>query len=317
MKAAIVEKTGKNPCYGDFAEPCADANSVLVEVRAAALSNLVRGKAAGTHYTSTPKTPFVPGVDGVGILQNGNRVYFFSPPAPFGAMAERVALSPKNCIPLPAAIDEIKAAALANPGMSSVAALRYRAKIESGQTVLINGATGVSGRLAVQISKRLGAGRVIATGRDKGVLKRLEETGADVCIPLSEDREEQQFAFMKLLDEVPVDIVLDYIWGPSMESFFTAAAKTAHDDRRLCVVQIGAMSAATLTMPASPLRSTGLVLMGSGIGSVSTADLIASIAEVFQMEAERPVDIDIEAVPLTEVESHWHRTTRQRLVFTT
>ncbi len=316
MKAAIIKKAGETPSYGDFAEPSAGSDEVLVSIRAAALSNLVRGKAAGKHYTSAPKTAFIPGVDGVGTFRDDQKVYFFSPPAPFGAMAERVALPPENCIPLPQGIDEVKAAALANPGMSSVAALRCRAGFQPGQTVLINGATGVSGRLAVQIAKRLGAGRVIATGRNKDVLRQLRQTGADKCIALLENREEQEPAFTALLGEEPVDIVLDYIWGTSMESFFAAVAKTVHDDHRLCIVQIGAMSAATLTMPASLLRATGLVLMGSGIGSVSNANLIASIAEVFRMEADRPLDIDIEAVPLTEVKTYWNRTTQRRLVFT-
>lgn len=316
MKAAIVEKAGKIPFYGDFAEPSVGVDEVLINIKSAALSNLVRGKAAGKHYTSVPKTAFVPGVDGVGVLQNGQKVYFFSPPEPFGTMAERVAISSKSCIQLPQEIEMTKAAALANPGMSSVAALRYRANIEPGQTVLINGATGVSGSLAVQIAKRLGAGRVIATGRNKDTLKRLQKMGADKCIVLSEGREEQESAFIALLREGNVDIVLDYIWGSSMESFFAAVAKTVHDDRRLSVVQIGAMSAQELTMPAAVLRSTGLVLMGSGIGSVSNANLMASIAEVFSLESNKPLDIDIEAVPLSEVEIHWNRSTQSRLVFT-
>lgn len=316
MKAAIVEQAGKTPTYGDFAEPSVSAGEVLINIKSAALSNLVRGKAAGKHYTSAPKTAFVPGVDGVGTLSDGQKVYFFSPPEPFGAMAERVAVSSQNCIPLPQDIDEIKAAALANPGMSSVAALRFRASIEPGQTVLINGATGISGNLAVQIAKRLGAGRVIATGRNKDALKRLQQLGADKCIALSEDRQEQDDAFIDVLRERPVDIVLDYIWGPSMASFFAAAAKMIHDDRRLCVVQIGSMSAPELMMPASVLRSTGLVLMGSGIGSVSNANLMAAIAEVFRLEADQSLDIDIEAVPLTEVETQWNRKTESRLVFT-
>ena len=130
------------------------------------------------------------GADGVGQLEDGTRVYFAFPRAPVGAMAERVAVRGDLTIPLPANLDDITAAALANPGMSSWAALTERCDFRPGESVLINGATGASGRLAVQIARHLGAGRIVATGRRAQMASALTALGADAFIPLEQPRED-------------------------------------------------------------------------------------------------------------------------------
>ena len=99
MKAAIVHTAGQTPAYGDFAEPVAAAGENHVTVTAAALSPLARGRASGRHYSSEGVFPFVAGVDGVGRLDNGQRVYFALPRAPFGAMAERSVVAASHCAP--------------------------------------------------------------------------------------------------------------------------------------------------------------------------------------------------------------------------
>jgi len=135
----------------------------------------------------------------------------------------------------------VTAAAIANPGMSSWAAYRERAKLKAGETVLVNGATGAAGRLAVQIAKHLGASKVIATARNADALKSIEALGADVTIPLVEDEAaladgfEQQFA-------QGVDVVIDYLWGKSAERLLIAGAKAGKDAVPIRFVQIGAVS---------------------------------------------------------------------------
>jgi NADPH:quinone reductase-like Zn-dependent oxidoreductase len=129
----------------------------------------------------------VVGVDGVGTTHSGQRVYFCMPAAPFGGMAEKTLVPTANCVVLPEDLDDVRAAALANPGMSSVAALKTRADLRRGDTVLVNGATGAAGTLAVQLAKHLGAGKVIATGRDAAALQRVAGLGADVTISLLDD----------------------------------------------------------------------------------------------------------------------------------
>jgi NADPH:quinone reductase-like Zn-dependent oxidoreductase len=173
MKAAVVKGVGQLPVYADFANPDALAGYRLIDVAASALSQVARAKASGSHYSSTDVFPFVAGLDGTGRLEDGRRVYFFGPLAPFGAMAQRSLVPETNVIALPDGLDDITAAAIAIPGMSSWAALIERAKFVAGETVLINGATGTSGRLAVQIAKYLGAGKIIATGRNAAALEAL------------------------------------------------------------------------------------------------------------------------------------------------
>jgi NADPH:quinone reductase-like Zn-dependent oxidoreductase len=185
MKAAIVIAAGKTPVYGDFENPTAREGQALITVKAAALSNLTKSRASGAHYSSENTFPFVPGVDGVGVTADGRRVYFALPEAPFGAMGELCTVESRRCIPLQDGLDDQTAAAIANPGMSAWAALMERARLARGETVLVNGATGTAGRIAVQLARYLGAGKVIATGRNAEELEELKALGADVLIPFS------------------------------------------------------------------------------------------------------------------------------------
>src|SRR6202142_1280351 len=195
MKAAIVVEAGKPPIYGDFQEPVPANGEVRITVSAAALSNVVKSRASGTHYSSSGGLPFVVRVDGVGRLDDGRRVYFVLPKPPLGSMSERTVVRSGQCVALPDGLDDVTAAAIANPGMSAWAALKERAKLVAGETVLVNGATGTAGRLAVQIAKYMGAKKVIATGRNVEVLKSLVSIGADVTIPLVEDGDALEQAF--------------------------------------------------------------------------------------------------------------------------
>jgi NADPH:quinone reductase-like Zn-dependent oxidoreductase len=172
MKAAIVKGAGETPVYGDFDTPIAKTGEDLISVRASALSQFSKSRASGSHYSSDGDFPAVAGADGVGLTQDGRRVYFALPKAPFGAFAEFCLVRPEQYVELPSSLDDITAAAIANPGMSAWAALVERAHLAAGETVLVNGATGTAGRIAVQLAKHLGAGKVIATGRNAKSWKR-------------------------------------------------------------------------------------------------------------------------------------------------
>ncbi len=173
------------PSTATFPEPIAEAGECCIAVAASALSHLARGRATGSHYSAAGVFPFVPGVDGVGRLDDGRRVAFLLPRAPHGGMAERTVVPVSRCVPVPDALDDVAAAALINAGMSSFAAFKERAKLVAGETVLVNGATGAAGRLAVAVARHLGAARVVATGRDASKLARV---GADATVPLGGGR---------------------------------------------------------------------------------------------------------------------------------
>jgi NADPH:quinone reductase-like Zn-dependent oxidoreductase len=310
MKAAIVEQPGQLPIYADFAEPIVQPGEVVVHVTASALSQLARGRAAGSHYSATSGFPFVAGVDGVGRLEDGRRVYFLLPRAPFGAMAERTVVSDGQWIPLPDDLDDVMAAVLANPGMSSWAALTERAQLGRGETVLINGATGAAGRLAVRIARHLGAARVIATGRNVAVLDTLD---ADAVLPLGQDEEALEAALRHHFAD-GIDVVLDYLWGTSARLILMAGSRAAPAGIPIRFVQIGAAGGPEIALPAAVLRSSAIEIKGSGLGSVGLPRLTAAIDGVFRAAAAAGLALDHHAVPLAEVSRYW-KTGGQRIVF--
>jgi NADPH:quinone reductase-like Zn-dependent oxidoreductase len=305
MKAAIVVEAGKTPIYGDFQEPVPANGEVQVTVSAAALSNVVKSRASGTHYSSSGQLPFVVGIDGVGRLEDGRRVYFALPKAPLGSMSEKTVVRPSQCVSLPDDLDDVTAAAIANPGMSAWAAFKERAKLTAGETVLVNGATGTAGRLAVQIAKYMGARKVVATGRNVETLKALSVLGADVTIPLGGCGDAFEDALKEQFGGDGIDVVLDYLWGPSAERIIIAGAKAGKDAVPIRFVHIGAVSAPNITLPSAALRSSAVTLMGSGIGSISMDGMVKSIGELMQATVSAGFEIATKTFPLSEVENVW------------
>jgi NADPH:quinone reductase-like Zn-dependent oxidoreductase len=305
VKAAILVEAGKTPIYGDFKEPVPENGEVQVRVSAAALSTVVKSRASGTHYSASSQLPFVVGIDGVGRLDNGRRVYFALPRAPFGSMSEKTVIQPSHCVPVPDDLDDVTAAAIANPGMSAWAAFKERARLAGGETVLINGATGTAGRLAVQIAKYMGARKVVATGRNAEALRELPVLGADVIIPLGDAGDAFEEALKEQFGGDGIDVVLDYLWGQSAERIIIAGAKAGKDAAPIRFVHIGSVSAANITLPSAALRSSAITLMGSGIGSIPMDSIVKSIDELMQATVPGGFAIETKTFPLSEVEHVW------------
>lgn len=322
MKAAIITEAGKGPVYRDFREPAAQPGQEIISVSAAALSHFTKGRASGAHYSSDKAFPAIVGAEGVGRTQDGQRVYFVLPEAPFGALAERTLVRSTRCVAVPDGVDDITAAAIANPGMSSWAALAERAHLKPTETVLVNGATGIAGRLAVQIAKFMGAGKVIATGRDGSALEELKFLGADEVIPfnlIAPDSESVE-RYEKALREqfsMGVDIVLDYLWGKSAETVIIAAAKSGKEAVPIRFIHVGGASREDVQLPGAALRSSAIVLMGSGINSIPLLQLLATVHSVFQSVIPANLKINTKAAPLAEVEKTWDADFgKARVVFT-
>jgi NADPH:quinone reductase-like Zn-dependent oxidoreductase len=304
MKAAIVEQAGHAPVFGNFAEPAPTPGMSIVRVTASAISHVTKSRAAGAHYSADGGLPLVPGIDGVGIDEAGRRVYFILPEAPYGGMAERCLVDARRCIALPDGLADVDAAAMAIPGMSSWAALAERARLRAGETVLINGATGASGRLAIQVARHLGARKIIATGRNAAAFDELRALGADVTIALTPDRDTLETAF-KARFHAGVDVVLDYLWGPSAETLIVAAAKAGPEAVPIRYVQIGAASGADITLPSAALRSSALQLMGSGIGSIPQPRILAAIRGVLEAAPAGGFRVATRTMALAEVARAW------------
>jgi NADPH:quinone reductase-like Zn-dependent oxidoreductase len=317
MKAAVVESYSAPPQYAEFADPEPGPGEVLVRVTAAGLHPIVKALANGLHYGSTGQLPFVAGIDGVGRLEDGTRVFFGGVRDPFGTMAERAVVPRERCLAVPGSLDDVTMAAMMNPGMSSWAALAGRADFAAGESVLILGATGCAGHLAVQIAKRMGARRVVAAGRNPDALETARALGADATISLSL---EPEALIAALRDEIlgnGMDVVLDYVWGGVAEAALAAIAQKGlqHEARRIRYVEIGSSAGPTITLPGAALRSSGLEMLGSGFGSVSMQKLFAAVAAFVQSAAEQPFVVEAVTAPLHEVEQLWNVPEKGRLVF--
>ncbi|WP_019927528.1 zinc-binding alcohol dehydrogenase family protein [Nocardia sp. BMG111209] len=313
MKAAVVSAFDTPPRYRDFPAPVAvRATEQVVDVIAAGLHPRVRSQADGSHYTSTGELPLVPGIDGVGRGADGVLRYFLLPDTTLGTMAEQTLVDLRRSIVLPEGSDAVAVAAALNPAMSSWVALRRRIEFGPGQTVLILGATGSAGRMAVQIAKLFGATRIVAVARNAGLLAALPALGATETVALADTARLGTVA-------AEVDVVLDYLWGePAADAL--AAIVTARPDRGkpLSWIQIGSVAGPTAAIPSAALRAAHLQIVGSGQGSVATGDILAELPALAAAITAGAFDIDARPVPLSEVERAWAdapRTTA-RLVLT-
>lgn len=322
MKAGIITAPGKPPVYGDFDEPVAREGTEIITVSASALSRLSKARSSGAHYSSEGVFPSVAGVDGVGRTTDGRRVYFAMPETPFGALAEKSLVRSQQCVAVPDGLDDVTAAAIANPGMSAWASLVERAHLQPGEIVLVNGATGTAGRLAVQLAKYLGASKVIATGRNESELQELKSLGADVVIPFAlgdaHPHGAKQYEQLLIAEFTHgIDIVIDYLWGESAKTIIVAIAKAVEDGHPVRFVHVGSSSGEeSIELPGAALRSSAIQLMGSGLKSVPFPKLLDAIRNVFNAVAPARLQIATKAVPLSAIEETWDEPAKPRIVYT-
>jgi NADPH:quinone reductase-like Zn-dependent oxidoreductase len=314
MNAAVLHALGQPPRFEQFPEPVPVEGEVVVKVCAAALKPVDKQIAAGTHYASFRELPAVCGLDGVGHLDDGSRVFFAGPRRPYGAMGEQTVVRRAQCFAVPDGLSDDIAAALPNPGVSAWLTLKERAKLSPGETVLILGATGITGKLAVQIAKMLGAERVVAAGRNEIALKSLLELGADTTIQLHRSGEELTKTFTREAGDKGFQVVIDYLWGQPTEALLAALTHNEFvaigSETRL--VQVGESAGAAISLPAAVLRSAPLTIMGTA-GMPAPEILMDALQQVLAYGACGKLRIDTERVPLADIESAWQRNGRSRL----
>lgn len=309
MKAAVLHTRGEPPRFEDFPDPRPERDEVRVRVNAASLKNSDKAMASGEHYDSHRALPMVCGIDGVGVIDDGTRVFCGGARPPYGMMAEHTVVPRAWCLPIPENVDDISAAALPNPALSSWLPLVWGARLEPGQTVLILGATGVAGKLAIQIAKHLGAGRVVAAGRNEQVLETLPGLGADAIIALDQPDQKLAAAFVRESGHKRFDIVLDYVWGHPTEVLLDAL--TGHDVKaessRIRLFEIGDMAGPRVSVSAAALRSSGIEIYGSGGGGIPHTAILDAFPQLWALAASGKLTIDTEPVPLAAIESAWRR----------
>lgn len=310
MKAAVIYHPGELPQYADVPEPLAPAaDHLLLTVRAAAIKHLDRSQAKGTHYSTTGEASQparIIGGDAVGTLPDGTRVFALGTS---GTLAERALIDPRRMVKLPAGLDDATAAALPNAVIGAGMALRFRAILQPGETVLINGATGVTGRVAVQLAKLYGAGRVIATGRNASSLHALLALGADEVISLEQPADALLNQLRALHARSPLDVIVDYLWGPSAELLLRALRGTGSFTHRVRFVSVGTMAGDSVALSGATLRSVDLQLSGSGLGSwprEQVGQLFTDmLPEALQWAAEGRLHVETVTVSLAHIERLW------------
>lgn len=310
MKAAVIFQKGDMPQYAEMPDPVVNsADEVMIYMKAAAIKHLDKARAGGKHYTTahTSQKATVIGGDGVGLLADGTRVFAFGRN---GMMAEKAVAVKSSLIRLPEGIDNATAAALPNAVAGSAMALRFRAGMQRGETVLINGATGFTGKIAVQIAKYYGAGKIIATGRNEETLKALFALGADEIISIQQDDEQIISTLKTMHNSSPFDIVVDYLWGHSAELILAALKGNGSFTHKTRVVSIGAVTGDKIRLSAENLRSVDLQLSGSGLGSWTKDEMRqlfdVIIPEMFQLAAEKKLSVETEMVDLADIETLWN-----------
>jgi len=306
INAAVVSSFDRPPRWVPFDLPApVDEDQEVVDVLAVGLHPRVRSGASGTHYTSTGKLPLVPGIDGVARSADGRIVYFVADDDLLGPMATRTVIDSRRSVPLPEGTDVVKIAAAMNPAMSSWVALRRRVPIEAGQSVLILGATGNAGQMAIQVAKRLGAGRVVGAGRDQARLATLAGIGADAAVALTDDADATAAELAKQAAEV--DLVIDYLWGePASAAIMALLRGRADRSRALNWIQIGSMAGPTIKLPSVALRSANFRLQGNGQGAVSPQVYLAELPSLIDEIDNGGIAVTTQPVPLADVETAWN-----------
>jgi len=309
MKAAVMYQRDGMPQYADFPEPVAQSNNeLLITMKAAAIKQLDRSRASGKHYSvqNDPEQATVIGGDGVGVLKNGTRVYAIGAS---GMIAEKALIDKDRMVPLPSGIDDVTAAALPNAVIGSAMGLRFRAGMQRGETVLINGATGFTGKIAVQVAKHYGAKRIIATGRNEQSLRSLLALGADEIITVEQDDAGFVAQIKAIHSRTPIDIVIDYLWGHAAALILSAFKGQGLFTHKTRFVSIGSMAGDLIQLSAENLRSVDLQLTGSGLGSWTKPEvqqlLKKILPEMFKLAAAGKLKVETVSVDLKDIASLW------------
>jgi NADPH2:quinone reductase len=305
MKAAVLHEIGGVPRYEDFPDPVAGADEVVIDVKAVAVENVDKRIAAGTHYASqqyTATLPAIPAFDGIGALPDGTLVGFGNPRQPYGALAEKTVVPKGAYMPIPEGIDPAIATVLgtAITGM----AIRTAAGFVPGEAVLVQGATGVAGRLAVKVARLLGAGRIIATGRDDDQLREVRALGADEVINTEGPDEALAQAYL----DAKADVVLDFLWGRPTEILLRSLVPRSFAfPKPTRLIQVGDSAGGELVLAAESLRTSGVEIYGAAKG-LGPQTMQEAYSQVVTWAQSGELTFDLVKVALSDIETAWQRT---------
>jgi NADPH2:quinone reductase len=281
----------------------------VIHVKAVPLENIDRAMVKGTHFSTRqflPQLPAIPGSDGIGQTEDGRLIGFGGMRPPYGSMAERAAIPSAYQVPIPDGVDAVTAASVPSSTLTALFPLKWGAKLQPGETVLINGATGFAGRLAIQVAKLLGAGRIVGTGRDATALQSLHALGTDSVIDLKQSPDRLATAFKDAAGETGYNVILDFLWGRPTETLLKTLVpdKLAFARGRIRLVQIGEAAGPAIMVSADALRTSGLEITGGG-GGLTPEAIGEGTTQVWEWIKTGKLQAEVEAVPLKDVERAW------------
>lgn len=305
VNAAVAKTYGEVPSYELIDLPPATTNEIEIQVICVGIHRVVRSIVSGRHYIKPKTMPFIPGIDGVGKLPNGQKVYFVRMGSSSGSLSEYINIDPEFTLILPDAADPIVFSSMMNTGLGSWFALHKRAKIQSGESVLILGVTGNAGQLAATSARLLGAKHIVGVGRNTSILNQLL-TDKIIDDGIILDNDEDKFQKEIATKAADVDIVIDYLWGRPTEMTMTTIHSARKDpSQRLRWIQIGQMAGPTIQCSAVILRSQNIEIIGSGIGSISPKEFLQSLEQMIPMIIQQQSNISVKTIPLKDIENKW------------
>ncbi|MGA7362600.1 MAG: zinc-binding alcohol dehydrogenase family protein [Candidatus Dormiibacterota bacterium] len=307
MRAAVIDRLGKGPTYREIPRPVPGPGQVLVQVQAAALNPVDLRLATGGHLRGVPTVPYVPGSEGVGTVVaggsplQGKRVRFQVIGSPSGSLAEWAAVDAATCLLIPDELPAATAAGLGVAGMAAWISLVDKIKLQRGERVLILGATGIVGQVAVQIAKLLGAGRIVASGRDLTALANTLELGADAVVAVAGQSVEALRDSFAAAARGPIDVVFDPVWGTPLQAALGAVGLSAR------IVNVGESASDEATLSSAIVRGRQLTIIGHTNPNTSWAVRARAFRELAEHAAEGRIRIEIEELPLSEIAVAWER----------
>jgi NADPH:quinone reductase-like Zn-dependent oxidoreductase len=307
VRAVIIDAPGAEPRMGSVALPPRTPGTTLIAVAAAPLNPLDLLIASGTFHSARHDAPYVPGSECVGTVLESDRyrpgsvVYAecHASPATPGAFATQALVTDEDLLPVPDGLDPVRAAAVGNSGTAAFMPLIEEAGLRPGETVLVLGATGAVGQLAVQVAHRSGAGRVIGVARDQVALGRLLTLGADAVVELRAGEASEDLAARLLAAAGPVDVVLDGLYGMPLEAALHVCAPRAR------VINIGNLAGATVQVPAGLLRGKQLTVSGFAGLHTPLRDKRAALAWLWTALARGELQIEVRTFPLEGSVEAW------------
>jgi NADPH:quinone reductase-like Zn-dependent oxidoreductase len=322
VRAAVLQEPGEAPEYRENPDPASEAGVTVVRMTAATIVPLDQLIASGTSYWGRPPVPYVPGDQGVGrvessaVFPEGTRVFVETRAGRVprdGSLAELCAVPDDDVVPLPDGVPDPLAAALGMSGVAAWMALTERARMQPGERVIVLGAGGTVGQLAVGLARLLGAGRVVGVCRSERAGARASSAGAEEVVLLSDDVDALG---ARLQDAVggTADVVVDTIFGIAA----TAASRVLAPFGRL--VNIGGLSGDTAVFSSAVLRSRTASVLGYTNALLSADQRRAALDAVFAHAAAGRIAVAHEVLPLSEAAAAWRRQAsgdaRSRLVLT-